>query len=317
MNRSRRKFLAQSALVATLANLPTALSAAIAGQKQRQFKMCLNPGSIGVQLNQTELLDAAVKYGFEAMIAIPDQLSAMTTGELDALLSSMSKQGISWGAAGLPLDFRGSEAKFREGLLEFPRRCQALQRAGATRMSTWIMPTHASLTYLANFKLHSTRLKEVATIADYYGLRVGLEYVGPKTLMARDKYAFVHSLSETRELIYAIDEPNMGIQLDSFHWYCAGETKADLLSLTKNEIVTVDLNDARSGRTREEQIDLERELPMATGIVDLKEFLSALVTIGYDGPIRAEPFNKTLNDMDNEAALETTAAAMKKAFALI
>jgi hypothetical protein len=42
-----------------------------------------------------------------------------------------------------------------------------------------------------------------------------------------------------------------------------------------------------------------------------------LVQIGYDGPVRAEPFNKTLNAMDNEPAVAATAAAMKKAFALV
>jgi predicted xylose isomerase-like sugar epimerase len=34
---------------------------------------------------------------------------------------------------------------------------------------------------------------------------------------------------------------------------------------------------------------------------------------GYDGPMRAEPFNKALNDMDNDAACSATIAALKKA----
>ncbi|MEM9325104.1 MAG: sugar phosphate isomerase/epimerase family protein [Bacteroidota bacterium] len=279
--------------------------------------MCLNPGSIGVKINQKELLDAAVKHGFEAIIAMPDQLAAMSDTELGDYLAKMQEQQISWGAAGLPLDFRGAGTKFREGLSGFPARCHVLQKAGVTRMSTWIMPTNDNLTYLANFKLHTSRLKEVAKIAGYHGIKLGLEYVGPKTLMARDKYAFVHTLAEVRELIGAIDEPNMGVQLDSFHWYCAGESKADLLRLSKEDIVTVDLNDARADRTRATQLDLERELPMAAGVVDMQAFLEALVAIGYDGPVRAEPFNKALNDMGNEKALKTTAAAMKKAVSLV
>ena len=52
-------------------------------------------------------------------------------------------------------------------------------------------------------------------------------------------------------------------------------------------------------------------------MIDAKAFLGAFVKIGYDGPIRAEPFNKRLDDMDDEQASETTAAAMKKAFALV
>ena len=52
-------------------------------------------------------------------------------------------------------------------------------------------------------------------------------------------------------------------------------------------------------------------------MIDLKTFLGALVEIGYDGPIRAEPFNKPLNDLGDQEALSATAKAMRKAFALV
>ena len=52
-------------------------------------------------------------------------------------------------------------------------------------------------------------------------------------------------------------------------------------------------------------------------MIDAKGFLGALLEIGYDGPIRAEPFNQRLNDLDDDEASATTASAMKKAFALV
>ena len=58
-------------------------------------------------------------------------------------------------------------------------------------------------------------------------------------------------------------------------------------------------------------------MPSATGVVDLKAFLSALLALEYEGPIRAEPFNKVLDDMDNDEALKATYAAMSKSFALL
>ena len=86
---------------------------------------------------------------------------------------------------------------------------------------------------------------------------------------------------------------------------------------TNHDVIACDLNDAPAGVPIDQQQDGRRELPAATGVIDLKAFLGALVQIGYDGPIRAEPFNQQLNAMDNQAALEATAAAMKKAFALV
>ena len=64
-------------------------------------------------------------------------------------------------------------------------------------------------------------------------------------------------------------------------------------------------------------MDLSRELPAATGTIPVRDFLGALRAIGYDGPVRAEPFNKPLNAMENAEAMAATAAAMKKAFALV
>jgi sugar phosphate isomerase/epimerase len=79
------------------------------------------------------------------------------------------------------------------------------------------------------------------------------------------------------------------------------------------DIVSVDLNDAPAGIPREQQIDGQRELPAATGIIPVASFLNALLKVGYDGPLRAEPFNKALNEMDNDAACIATIAALKKA----
>ena len=44
-----------------------------------------------------------------------------------------------------------------------------------------------------------------------------------------------------------------------------------------------------------------------------EEFLEALVKIGYDGPVRSEPFNKPLNAMENDPAADSTVKAIRKA----
>ncbi len=314
---NRRKFLKQAAFSTGVAFLPYHLFASMRPSEKRKFKMSLNPGAVGVRVNQEELLDAAVEYGFEAIVPFSSTLVEWSNAKIREFTDEMKSKGISWGAAGLPFNFRNDKESHLKGLHELPKHALALQKADVTRMSTWIMPTHGFLTYRENFELHAERLKEIARIAGERGIRFGLEYVGPKTLMASKKFSFVHTMAECKELIEAIDEPNMGLQLDAFHWYCAGETKEDLLSLTDEDIVTIDLNDAREGFSRDEQIDGKRELPMATGVVDLQTFMEALVAIGYTGPIRAEPFNQALNEMDNDAALSATSAAMKKAFDLV
>jgi sugar phosphate isomerase/epimerase len=170
---------------------------------------------------------------------------------------------------------------------------------------------------VANFRQHARRLREVAEVLGNHGLRLGLEYVGPRTSWVSARYPFIHTLAETRELIAEIGRDDVGLVLDSWHWYTAGETASDLRGLANRDVVACDLNDAPRSVPVAEQRDGVRELPCATGVIDLRAFLKALVAIGYDGPVRAEPFNATLRSLPAEAAVAATAHAMKKAFALL
>ena len=163
------------------------------------------------------------------------------------------------------MDFRGDEGPFRTGLKGLPEFAASLKRAGAGRVGTWIKPGHDRLTYLANFRQHAERLREVAAILGDHGLRFGLEYVGPKTSWTAARFPFVHTMAEMKELIAEIGRDNVGLVLDSWHWYNAGETDADIRSLSPREVVACDLNDAPAQLPIDQQRDLLRELPCATG----------------------------------------------------
>jgi sugar phosphate isomerase/epimerase len=284
---------------------------------ERKFKLDLRCGSIGVKADQREAIRLAHHFGFESVNPEPAYLGKLSSDQRRELATELKEKNLVWGAGGLPVDFRKDETTFRGGAQNLPKLAAAMQEAGVTRVGTWLMPCHDKLTYLANFRQHAKRLRECARILEDHGQRFGLEYVGPRTLWTSKRYPFLHSMAETKDLIAEIGVDNMGFILDSWHWYTAGETVEDLHSLSNQDIVACDLNDAPTGRVVDEQIDSQRELPMVTGVIDLQGFLDALVVIGYDGPVRAEPFNKPLNQMDNEQAVAATAKAMKKAFALI
>ncbi|MFK7738181.1 MAG: sugar phosphate isomerase/epimerase family protein, partial [Pirellulaceae bacterium] len=237
--------------------------------------------------------------------------------EIEETVSLLKSEGLTWGAGGLPVEFRQDDAKFAADMEKLPAICAAYQTCGVKRIGTWLMPTHDGRTYRVNFDLHTERLRAAAKVLSDHGLSLGLEYVGPKTLWTSKRYSFVHTLAETKELIAAIGTGNVGVVLDSWHWYTSKETLADLKTLTNEDIVAVDLNDAPAGIPIDEQIDNTRALPAATGVIDLKAFLTTLVELGYDGPIRAEPFDQQLNALDNSPAVEKTGKAMQKAFDLI
>ena len=46
------------------------------------------------------------------------------------------------------------------------------------------------------------------------------------------RFPFVHTMAEMKELIAEIGRDNVGLVLDSWHWYTAGETDADMKALS-------------------------------------------------------------------------------------
>ena len=314
----RRGFLAGMLGGGLAAVLPRAARAAEEPPVQgRRMTIDLICGNIGVKATQREAVDLAQRHGFESVFPDAGELGRLSEPELQGLLADLEARGLVFGAGFLAVDFRRDEETFERGMADLPGYSRSLRRAGVRRTGTWLTPGSDSLTYLQHFKQTARRLREVARVLGDHELRIGLEYVGPKTSWTSRKYPFLHTLAETRELIAEIGLGNVGLVLDSWHWYHAGDGAADVTALRNEDVVAVDLNDAPADVPKDQQKDNARELPAATGVIDVAAFLRALVGIGYDGPVRAEPFNDAVRKMPREEAVAATARAMKKAFALL
>jgi sugar phosphate isomerase/epimerase len=310
---NRRSFLGAAAGAALLGQAARAEDRA-AGRKMTIDLVC---GNLGVKADLPTAVALAHAHGFESVAPDPNYLGKLSDSQLQEFLGDLKSKGLVWGAAPLPVDFRGEEPAFKTGLAALPGFAASLNRAGGSRVGTYIRPAHDRLTYTANFRQHASRLRAVAAILGDQGLRLGLEYVGPRTSWTAARHSFIHTMAEMKELIAEIGRDNVGLTLDSWHWHTAGETEADIRALSPHEVVACDLNDATAQLPIDQLRDLMRELPAATGVINLKGFLGALVAIGYDGPVRAEPFSATLRTMPADLAVATTARAMKKAFALV
>jgi len=302
---TRRTFLIASAVAASAAARAT----------ERGMQLHLSCGALGIKASQREAIDLAAKIGFDVVDADGRFLAGLPPSDLATLLDYAKSKKIGWAMAGLPVDFRRDDAAFSDGMKAFPAYVEGLQRAGVRRVTTWLTPASAQLTYLENFHVHAKRLGEVARVLGQYDIRLGIEYVGPKTAWASQKYPFIHNMAEMKELFAHLNQSNVGFVLDSWHWYTSGETKDDLLTLRGKDIVSVDLNDAPAGVPVDQQVDNKRELPAATGVIDIKAFLGALEKIGYDGPVRAEPFNEAVRQMPADEAASAALHSLKKAFA--
>lgn len=314
---TRRGFLAATgASIAVLAppRNPSAAESLPVTLPPRKSYTVLSMGRLGLHGTFEQSVTLAIKYGFEGVDPDAGLFGRLSDDDLQKLIDDLKGKNVRFGAAGLPVDFRKGESEFNDGLAKLPDVAKALQRAGVRRVSTWVLPCSNELTYLQNFRQHASRLRACALVLQDHGQQLGLEYCAPRTFWRSQRHSFIHTLSEMKELQVAIGTDNLGVQLDSFHWFNAEETPEDIRTLRGSDIVTVDLNDAPRVPL-DEQHDGSRELPAATGVIPVAGFLGALLRMGYDGPIAAEPFNKTLAALPLEEACDRTASAIKKAFA--
>lgn len=287
------------------------------GERKPAFYKNLGPGHIGVRANQRQALEYAVEHGFDSITPSAGEFEKRSDAEIREWLETMRAKGIRYGAGGLPLDFRRDDDRFRTSLARLPAQAALLRKLGVRRVATWIMPGHDELTYLQNFKRHQERLGAAARVLKDHDIRLGMEFIGPHTLRDRFRFPFVCTQAGMMELVEAIGTGNVGLLLDSWHWYTSHGTVDELRRLTPRDVVHVHVNDAPKGIEVDRQQDNRRQLPVTSGVIDMKGFINALVTIGYDGPIECEPFDQELRKMDDPAAVEKTAAALRRVWGLI
>ena len=314
---SRRAFCRSA--IATAAALHFALPFAKASQTNGKVKFYKNlgHGHIGVKADQRQALGYAVKYGFAGITPNPGEFEGKSAAEVSEWVAAMKEKGVRYGSGGLPVEFRQDEDRFRKDLSQLPAQAGLLKQLGVNRVATWILPGHNELTYLQHFELLKTRFREAAKVLKDYDIRLGLEFVGPRTSRARFRFAFACTQIDMMELVNAIGVPNVGLLLDSWHWYTSHGTVDELLRLSNKDIVHVHVNDAPSGVEVDQQVDNRRALPVTTGVIDMKGFINALVKIGYDGPVECEPFDQELRKMDADAALQKTSESLSRVWDLI
>ena len=132
------------------------------------------------------------------------------------------------------------------------------------------------------------RFRLVAIVLASFGIRLGLEFVAPRHLRNKT-YPFVYTLKNTFEYIDGIGSANIGLLLDSYHWYTTEGTIQDLLSLSPKQIVHVHVND--TDQAPSDALDGERLLP-GEGVINLTGFFQALENIHYTGLVSVVVLHK-------------------------
>ena len=254
-----------------------------------QINLDANQAGLG-RVPLTALLAPAQRCGFDAVTFPLWEISSAAQAREAA--AQVRDHGLQWSLMPMDLDMlrECSDAEFAADLERLQRQLELAHTAGVPRYYNHVWPGSNARAREANFAWCVERFGKVFEAARAHGLQVGLEFLGPKPLRDSFRYPFIWTLPDILKLAAAIS-PQVGVQFDTYHWYTSGGTREEIKLLGSGErVVGVHLNDGWTGRSRDQQQDLERELPLATGVIDSVAAVRALHELGYAGPVWVEPF---------------------------
>ena len=268
-------------------------------------------GSIGHVLSFPESCRLAKKFGFDAVNA--DRTFLREHGP-DQTVSLLKQHKIKPGAFAFSAAFNAcyTDSDFQESLEIFKQDLSLCREAGFKCCVGYVQPSSNTLSYYDHFTLLCGRLKRLKPLLEAYEVRLGLEFIGPTTMRIRRKFDFIHTLDGIRCLIAAANAQNcVGFKLDAIHWYTSGAGLLDIEKLSREEVVYVEINDGLKGDyDRFTLPEFQREIPGATGIIDIAGMLRKLDTLGFHGPVVVEPWNEQLRQTNPSDAIEKVKLAL-------
>ena len=279
----------------------------------------LMTGAIGLRgLGLEESIDLAAKAGFDAVWF--DIAAAKVIADekgVDYVKDLFASKGVKPGGWGATV--RWQDDAHRDADLEALKPLAALGvELGNPFTTSGIMPANNERPYDEQYAFILERLRPYAETLKSEGVSLGMEFIAPKTLRDKFTYEFIYSMPQMLELADKVGTGNVGVLFDVWHHYTAHGTLEEMDLLTKDNVFVVHVNDAPTGLEIDEQQDLERTLPMETGVIPAPAMMARLAAIGYDGPVIAEPFSARINalaETDPLAAATETRESITKLFA--
>lgn len=124
-------------------------------------------------------------------------------------------------------------------------------------------------------------LRELCDIAASRNVALAFEFLGQPDCS-------VQTLDLADEIVRRVDRPNVGMVIDSFHFYAGGSTVEMIEAMDPARLFIFHINDAED-LPREQLTDAHRLLP-GSGILPLTEMIAGFRRIGYDRVASVEIF---------------------------
>jgi 2-keto-myo-inositol isomerase len=124
-------------------------------------------------------------------------------------------------------------------------------------------------------------LREMCDAAKPFGVGIAFEFLG-------FAWCTVRTVAQSREIFESTDRANLGIVIDTCHYYAGGSTLDSIRAVDAKKLAIFHINDVE--KMPKEKIEDANRLFPGDGVIPLKEIITAIRGIGYDGVASVEIF---------------------------
>jgi sugar phosphate isomerase/epimerase len=206
----------------------------------------------------------------------------LETHSLDEVKSIAAERGLQFAAAAFQGGLLVSQGDARrEAWAQLERRlelCRALAVPTLVVAPDFVGPFDAT-----DIERAQISLKRAGQAAEKHGVRIALEFQARGT--------FLTNLETAASFVQSVEQPNVGLCFDVFHYYMGPSMFEDLAYLGPHNLFHVQLCDV-ADTPREMATDADRILP-GDGDFQLQPLVQRFREIGYAGYVSLEVMNPT------------------------
>jgi sugar phosphate isomerase/epimerase len=258
------------------------------------MKLSLHPVILSGSPSLEDQLAIARDAGYDGLdIDIVGLKQRADAEGIDAVRALFESHGVAPAGCGLPCNWQAPDAEFEAGLAALQPLAQFMVDIDCPRTFTYILPTTDGEPQ-EYWLFLIDRFHAVGEVLADYGVRLGLEWLGPAHIRASGT-PVIWTMARTLELIKETDLYNLGLLFDVWHWFTSEGTIDEIRDLYADQIVHCHWNDAPD-KPLADQVDSLREVP-GRGIIPLVDVYRALNEIGYEDYLSVEIFDAGLPDL--------------------
>lgn len=242
------------------------------------FTLCINQATTQ-RADFRTAMDAYSKAGFRAVELWLQSVEPFLKKESVAVARRlMADHGMEPASSCCEEDLFFPRLHDREkGIERFKRKLDLSAQLGAHRFVMY--SAISEQVSLPDYEAALPRLREVGDLGQRSGIRVGIEFIAGTR--------FLGCLETSAKLLRKVAHPNLGVLVDTFHFYAGTSKLEDFQDLKRGEISFVHINDVPP--LPRELLEDKHRVYVGEGIMPLGKILLALAKV-YQGPLSFEVF---------------------------